>query len=129
MDLLLHYLSYLQSGKSDLLSRKKRNLLDKDSKTPNNSDASPKEKVTKRAYRLKSRCRGIYFTNLEAKCIKLLLKSKTIIEITAILNLSQNTIKDYIKRIKTKIGYHNKSRLIECLHANRITRKNKFLNL
>lgn len=95
----------------------------------NSNEAFLKEKNTKRAYRLKSKCRGTYFTDREAKCIKLLLKGKTIIEIASILKLSKNTIKDYVKKIKFKTGCHSKLKLSEHLRVNRITKKNKFLNL
>ena len=130
MNLLSQYLSYLQTTKKTSSSfRKKHSLLDEDFKAFNNFDASLKEKVAKRSYRLKSRCRGIYFTNRESKCIKLLLRGKTIIEVATILNLSQNTVKDYIKRVKVKVNCHSKPRLIDYLHANRITKKNKLLSL
>lgn len=115
MDLLSQYLSYLQSSPS----RKKRN----------NSNAISKEKIIKRSYRLKSKCRGIYFTNLEINCIKLLLKGRTTIEIAAAFDISPNTVKDYIKRVKVKIGYQEKFKLIHHLRTNRITKKNKFLGL
>ncbi len=128
MDLLLQYLSYLQTEKPGSPLRKKHNLLSEDFKAPNNFDASLKEKATKSPYKLKSRYRGIYFTNREAKCTKLLLRGKTIIEIATILNLSQNTVKDYIKRVKVKVNCYDKPGLIDYLRTNRITKKNKLLS-
>jgi len=115
MDLLSQYLSYLQSSPS----RKKRN----------NSNAVSKEKIIKKSYRLKSKCRGIYFTNRETNCIKLLLKGKTTIEIAAIFNISPNTVKDYIRIVKAKIGCPDRTELIHFMRASRITKRNKFLNL
>lgn len=51
-------------------------------------------------------------TNREAEVVSELLKGSTNIEISYALGITENTAKDYVKRVKNKLGVNNRSSIL-----------------
>jgi len=65
------------------------------------------------SYILNNEHKPLPLTDKQENCLFLLVRGKTIKEIAKILNLSPRTVEDHLDGIKTKLGCHYKSEIIE----------------
>ena len=69
----------------------------------------------------------IYFTKRETRCLKLLLKGKTIREIATRLNLNCSTIYDCFYNIEHKTGCFGHAKIIKFIQFGKFTRRRRFI--
>ena len=91
----------------------------------------PERRTTKIVCRNRKRKRlvedGIYFTKRENRCLKLLLKGKTIGEIAVKLNITRGTVYDYFYNIQSKTGCCNNVEIIKFIQLGKFIRGRRFI--
>lgn len=69
----------------------------------------------------------IYFTKRENRCLKLLLKGKTIGEIAVRLNLTRGAIYDYLYSVQSKTGCCSNIEIIKFVQSGKFLRRRRFI--
>jgi DNA-binding CsgD family transcriptional regulator len=81
-------------------------------KRKKNKNLQAGRKKEMNSYSLGDNFKDISFTQREAECMFLLLKGKTILQVSKILGLSSRTVEFYVKNMKIKLHCRTKSELI-----------------